>query len=267
MIRSATDYWIRDSRFVALSDIGLIAKESDNKLVVFANSLKTAAGLSGVQITAYGANNQVLGMATTDGEGVAQLEYERKAYPGFQPAMIIAKTADDFNYMPFSSTKVNTSRFDVNGKSVSASGMDAFIYGERDIYRPGEEIHAAAILRDKQWKNPGEIPVRFRLVMPNGKELKNLRKMLNSSGAAEISVPLPAEAYTGSYQLELYSGNDVLLGTKTISVEEFVPDRIKVDVSVNRPSLKPEIQPLLNLQRSICSVLLQPTEIMNSKCR
>ncbi len=239
MIRSAESYWVRDSRFIALSDIGLIAKESREKLVVFANSLKTAEGLNGVKVTAYGANNQVLALGTTDAQGVAELAYIQKEFAGFQPAMLVAESADDFNYLPFSSTKVNTSRFEVNGKSIPLSGMDAFIYGEIDIYRPGEEIHAAAILRDKLWRNPGEIPVKFRVVMPNGKEMKSVRKILNAEGAAEISVPLPDEAYTGTYQLELFSGNDVLLGTKSISVEEFVPDRIKVDADADRKSLVP----------------------------
>lgn len=239
MIRSATDYWIRDSRFLAVSDIGLIAKESRDKLVVFANSLKTADAMNGVQVTAYGSNNQVLGMGTTDAQGAVEINYTRKEYAGFQPAMLIATTADDFNYLPFQSTRVNTSRFDVDGKSIALTGMDAFIYGERDIYRPGEEIHQSLVLRDKQWKSPGEIPVRFRLVMPNGKEMKNIRKMLNAEGSAEISVPIPYEAYTGAYRLEVYSGNDVLMGTKIVSVEEFVPDRIKVDVAVSRAALKP----------------------------
>ncbi|WP_336517412.1 alpha-2-macroglobulin [Pollutibacter soli] len=239
MIRSATDYWIRDSRFLAVSDIGLIAKESRDKLVVFANSLKTADAMNGVQVTAYGSNNQVLGMGTTDAQGAVEINYTRKEYAGFQPAMLIATTADDFNYLPFQSTRVNTSRFNVDGKSISLTGMDAFIYGERDIYRPGEEIHQSLVLRDKQWKSPGEIPVRFRLVMPNGKEMKNIRKMLNDEGSAEIAVPIPYEAYTGAYRLEVYSGNDILLGTKTISVEEFVPDRIKVDVAVSQTVLMP----------------------------
>ena len=95
--------------------------------------------------------------------------------------------------------------------------MDAFIYAERDIYRPGEKINANVLLRNGEWRSPGEIPVKFKFVMPNGKELKSFRKMLNEQGSAEVSVDLPQSAITGSYQLELYSGNDVLLSTKTFA--------------------------------------------------
>jgi alpha-2-macroglobulin len=236
-IRSTEDYWNKDSRFISLSDIGLIAKEGKEKMLVFANSIKTAASLNSVNVTVYGANNQVLGIGTTNSDGVAEVAYARKEFSGFRPAMVIAKTADDFNYLPFSSTRVNTSRFDVGGKSYNTSGMDAFMYAERDIYRPGEKINANVLLRTNDWKSPGEIPVKLKFIMPNGKEMKGLRKMLNEQGSAEVSIDLPTGAITGSYQLELYSGNDVLLSSKTFSVEEFVPDRIKVTAQLGKPFL------------------------------
>ena len=51
-IRSATDYWMSDSRFISISDIGLIAKEGKDKLFVFANSIKTAQPVNGVNVVA-----------------------------------------------------------------------------------------------------------------------------------------------------------------------------------------------------------------------
>jgi alpha-2-macroglobulin len=236
-IQSTEDYWLNDSRFISLSDIGLIAKEGKEKMLVFANSIKTAASLSGVNVTVYGANNQLLGNGSTNSEGVAEIAYARKEFSGFKPAMVIAKTADDFNYLPFHNTRVNTSRFDVGGKNWNPAGMDAFIYAERDIYRPGEKINANVVLRTNDWKTPGELPVKMKFIMPNGKEMKSFRKMLNEQGSAELSIDLPMAAVTGSYQLELYSGNDVLLSSKSFSVEEFVPDRIKVSAQLSKKAL------------------------------
>ena len=43
MIRSTEDYWIKDSRYISLSDLGLIAKEGQDKIYVFTNSIKNAA--------------------------------------------------------------------------------------------------------------------------------------------------------------------------------------------------------------------------------
>ena len=236
-IQSTEDYWIKDSRFLSLSDLGLIAKEGKEKMMVFVNSIKSAQAMNGVNVTVYGSNNQVLGMGTTNADGVAEVTYVQKEFSGFKPAMIIAKTADDFNYLPFSNTRVNTSRFETGGKSWTATGMDAFIYAERDIYRPGEKVNANVVLRTKDWKTPGELPVKMKFIMPNGKEMKSFRKMLNEQGSAEVNIDLPMAAVTGSYQLELYSGNDVLLGSKSFSIEEFVPDRIKVATKLGKESL------------------------------
>jgi uncharacterized protein YfaS (alpha-2-macroglobulin family) len=239
MIRSTKDYWVRDNRFLSLSDIGLIAKEGAENLIVFANSIQTAQPLKGVNIVAYGANNQILGMGATDDQGMASIKYQRREFAGFKPAMIIAKTAEDFNYLPFASTRINTSRFDVSGKTMNATGLDAFIYEERNIYRPGEKINYSVILRDYTWKSPGEIPVKLKFLLPNGKELKTFRKTLNDQGSVDGSIDLPVTAITGSYSLEVYTSNDILLSTEAFHVEEFVPDRIKVTATLNKEFYEP----------------------------
>ncbi|RYE28635.1 MAG: hypothetical protein EOP48_33275, partial [Sphingobacteriales bacterium] len=123
-VRSDKDYWLSDSRFISKSDIGLIAKEGKDKLYVFANSLQTALPLPGVNIIVYGNNNQVLGIGATKEDGVAEIAYTRKEFAGFRPAMVVAKTAADFNYLPFSNTKVNTSRFEIGGKTLNQTDLN-----------------------------------------------------------------------------------------------------------------------------------------------
>jgi uncharacterized protein YfaS (alpha-2-macroglobulin family) len=238
VIRSASDYWVKDSRYISLSDLGLITKEGQDKIYVFTNSIKTAQAISGASVSVYSTNNQLIGTAATDKDGVATIAYSKKDFSGFKPAMIIAKTADDFNYLPFNNTRVNTSRFDVGGKRSNPSGFDAFVYAERDVYRPGEKINFSVILRDAQWKNPGDVPLKMKFLMPNGKELKSFRKSLNEEGSLEGSIDIAAAAITGSYTLDVYTSTDVLLASKNFSVEEFVPDRIRVNAKLNKEFLR-----------------------------
>jgi uncharacterized protein YfaS (alpha-2-macroglobulin family) len=238
-LRSDKDYWVQDSRFISLSDIGLIAKQGTDKLTVFANSIKSANGLQGVTVNVYGINNQLMGTGSTNSSGVAEITLVKRDFSGFKPAMVIAKTAEDFTYLPLNSTRVNTSRFDVGGKHSNATGLDAFVYAERDIYRPGERVNFALLVRDQRWKSPGEIPVQMKFLFPNGKEFKTFRKSLNEGGAAEAGIDIPSSAITGSYLLEVYSSNNILLTSKNFMIEEFVPDRIKVSSKLDRPSLKP----------------------------
>ena len=242
MIRSAEDYWVRDSRFISFSDIGLIAKQGAGKFFVFVNSLKTAAPLQGVTLNVYGNNNQLLGTGATGADGAAEISVAAKDFAGYKPAMIVARTADDFTYLPLGSTRVNTSRFDVGGKKANPTGLDAFIYAERDIYRPGEKVNFSVLLRDRKWRSPGELPVKMRFLLPNGKELKAFRKTLNEQGAVEAAVDISGAAITGTYVLELYSSNDVLLASKDFMIEEFVPDRIKLSARSSKPWLRPNEQ-------------------------
>src|SRR5690606_6195891 len=176
MIRSTADYWVRDSRFISVSDLGLIAREGNDKIFVFTNSIKTAKPVKDVAVAVYSSNNQLIGKGVSNADGVAEVEYVKKDYSGFSPAMVIAKTGDDFNYLPFSNTRVNLSRFDVSGRRNNPSGLDAFVYAERDIYRPGEQINFSVVIRDRQWKSPGRIPLKLKMLLPNGKELKTFRK-------------------------------------------------------------------------------------------
>ena len=192
-----------------------------------------------MNVSVYSANNQLIGTGSTDKDGVATIAYSKKDFSGFKPAMVIAKTADDFNYLPFNNTRVNTSRFDVAGKRNNPSGFDAFVYAERDVYRPGEKINFSVILRDAQWKNPGDIPLKMKFLMPNGKELKSFRKSLNEEGSVEGSIDIATAAITGSYTLEVYTTTDILLASKNFSVEEFVPDRIRVNTTLSKTFLRP----------------------------
>ncbi len=239
MVRSTEDYWVKSSRYISVSDIGMIAKEGQDKIFVFANSLKTAESMNDVQVNVYGYNNQLIGSGVTNGEGVAEIDFSRNDAKGFRPAMIIAKTGDDFNYLPFNDTRINTSRFDVGGKRMNPTGMDAFIYAERDIYRPGESVRFSVILRNSEWQSPGDIPLKFKFLYPNGKEFKSFRKNLNEEGSMESTIDLPVSAITGTYNLEVYSSNDILLSTQNFMVEEFVPDRIKVTATLDKKELAP----------------------------
>jgi uncharacterized protein YfaS (alpha-2-macroglobulin family) len=249
-IRSTEDYWISDSRFISKSDLGIIAKEGKDNIAVFVNSIHEANPVNGAQVLAYGSNNQLLGTATTDALGFASINLNRKNYEGFKPAMVIVKTPDDFNFIHFKNSLINTSRYDVGGRTGNPAGLDAFIYEERDIYRPGETVNFAAIIRKADWTSPGEIPVLVKMLRPDGKEYRSFRKTLNEEGAFEGSVELADAALTGTYTLEVYTSSHVLLGSKNINVEEFMPDRIRLNVKTDKPSAKPGESVTLDINAS-----------------
>lgn len=233
-VASKDHYWIQDSKILSISDIGMIVKQEQDNMYVFTNSIRTTNALSGVKVSFISTNNQRMYTATTDADGIAVFNNMSKLAPGFKPGLITAKMNDEFSFVWMNQSQVETSRFDVGGRMPNATGLNAWIYAERNLYRPGETIHASTIVRTESWEKPGEIPVKLKLVMPNGKEFATMRKILNEQGSCETLFNIPASAPTGTYVLEAYTGNDVLLNSYNFSIEDFVPDRLKADVKIDK---------------------------------
>ena len=235
-VDSKDEAYLQANQLVSLSDIGLVAHQTKNEVFVWANSIHTAEPLQGVEVTLVSNNNQSVYTLKTDGSGFVRFDKVAEKAPGFTIAMLTARSSDDFNFMFLPDTQVETSRFDVAGKYDNESGFDAFVYGDRDIYRPGETIHFNTIIRSQTWQSVGEIPVLIRILTPNGRELQVFRKTTNAQGAITTDVSLSPAAVTGSYSIEVLNANNVLLTSQSVSVEEFVPDRIKVDVLTDKRS-------------------------------
>ena len=64
--------------------------------------------------------------------------------------MIMAWSDDDFSFLMLDHFGIDTTGLDVSGTSVDASGLQAYVYGKRDIYRPGETLDAAILVRNAQ---------------------------------------------------------------------------------------------------------------------
>ena len=237
-VRSDDEQYMQATQLVSISDIGFMVKETPEEVYVFANSILTAQPMAGVKVNLISTNNQTLATADTDGEGVAKFTDVRKKFPRFSVGMVTGTADKDFNYLLLSQNSVETSRYEVGGIRENLSGYQAFIYGDRNIYRPGETVNLNTIVRDGKWKSAGAIPVKIKILLPNGKEFSTQKGTLNEQGAFSTSVKLPVSAITGTYNAEVYTANDVLLTSRSMSVEEFIPDRIKVTVQTSKPFLK-----------------------------
>lgn len=244
-VGSKDEAYLEANQLVSVSDIGLVARQTGDEVLVWANAIRTAEPMQGVEITLVSSNNQSVYTLKTDGSGFAKFDNVDEKAPGFKIAMLTARTDDDFNFLFLPDTQVETSRFEVEGKRDNTSGFDAFVYGDRDIYRPGETIHLNTVVRAEPGagksgaaasgvSSPGEVPVLIRVLMPNGREYRVFRKTTNEQGAVVTDVPLDPAAVTGTYTVEVLNANNILLTSEPVSVEEFVPDRIKVDVLTDR---------------------------------
>ncbi len=232
--------WLQVSKLVAVTDLGLIVKQgATGGTVVFANSIRTAEPLAGVTVNLVSSNNQVIGTTTTDKAGVAQFD-SAASMKRFTLGMITAVKEADFSFLDLTKSRVETSRFEVGGLTSNTAHYQAFLYGGRNLYRPGDTVRTNTVIRTEDWKSPpAGLPMKIRLLLPSGKEYSSLQQKLSAAGSFESRFILPPTIMTGLYTLEVLTGNDVLLTSEQISVEEFIPDRLKVTVTAAPKTVKP----------------------------
>jgi len=238
-IANPSDSWRSTAKLISISDLGIILKRSNDELLVFVVSLESNKPESGVQISLVSTNNQTVAIQHTDGDGVAKFAPLNEVMKGFSLKLVTAEKGDDFNFLNLEDYRIETSRFDVGGKEDLQGKYDAFLYGDRTLYRPGETINLSGIVRILTQELPKEMPIRIKVLNPQGTKISEFQRTLNEEGSFELQYPTQPTALTGEYRFDLYTGNDLFLSTYRVSVEEFVPDRIRLNMKPSPTTAEP----------------------------
>lgn len=226
---------------VAYSDVGLIVRQDPlGNLTVFTNSLKTAQPMGQVSLTVISHNNQVMATGKTSASGSHTFPSLSENPYRFTPALITAETSDGgYSFISLSETRTDLSRYDVAGFTENETGMMGFINPERNLYRPGEAIRYSVIIRNRDWEPVKKVPFRVIAVLPDGNQFMSERKETDETGDFTGMIPTAISSPTGKWRLEVYSADQILLNSETFFIEEFVPDRILVQTSLNKTSYEP----------------------------
>lgn len=230
-VRNRDERWIGDSRYAMITDIGLSARISGDYLMVWANSLTDAGPLSGVTVTLLSKNNQTLVEGKTDSRGLAIFENIKDKLAGFEPFVIIAVRDGDMSYLRLDETLLPISDFDVAGRPYLSSGYEAFLYTDRGVYRPGDTVHIVSLVRGASATLPPDFPYFLTVFDNQGRKFSSYRLNTGGSAMAVVDFPVPDFAATGKYAVAAIIGEDLRIGQAAFLIEEFMPDRIKVDIA------------------------------------
>ena len=238
-VANPQEQWRTTSKIVSVSDLGIIVKRSTSEVLVFVVDLESNEPVSSAQVTLVSTNNQLMGAAQTDAGGVAKFETGGREKEGFFLKLVTVEKGGDYNFLNLSDYQVETSRYDVGGKYDRPGNSDAFLYGDRNIYRPGETIIVAGIVRDLSGASVAGRPVRLTLSNPRGNVIAEFQRKLNAGGSFEIAHPTLGSAMTGQYRIDLSTPTEAFLASTGVMVEDFVPDRLKVKLSTSVESARP----------------------------
>ena len=214
----------RISRNVFASNLGLIAKKgNDNILHVIVNDLISALPLNEVSIGVYDYQMQLVVSGKTDQNGSVELSCERR------PFLIIASKDKDRNYLKTNDgSSLSLSSFDVDG-SKPENGIKAFIYGERDVWRPGDSIYVSVIIKDLLKELPAGHPVQFELINPLEQRVDNQIRKPDGSNLLVFKTLTAQDAITGNYKALIRIGGATF--EKRIRIETIKPNRLKINLT------------------------------------
>lgn len=234
-----------DSRFVMLSDLGIILKADNEEENIRAYLVSLASGepVSGAEVEVLGANGIALFSGKTDKNGEIGLPslrgYEREK----QVTAITAKFKDDLAVMPYYDYQtVLRPKNNVNtyGKEFSETSLNGFVFTERDLYRAGETARFGFILKQGKFENKmPNLPLTATVYSANGQLLAKEKIGLTENGFGEFSFKIPEKAVNGVYQFNIEKADGTaLLVSKNFHVMDFVPDTIKASIENNMASGK-----------------------------
>jgi alpha-2-macroglobulin len=211
-------------RNVLGSDLGILAKRGDNDNLFVVNNLQTTEPMSGVELELYDFHQNIIARAKTDNKGMAKIDVANLS--NVKPFMVVAKSGKQRGYLRLDQgTALNMSRFDIAGAKYE-KGLKGFIYGERGVWRPGDELFINFILEDKDKALPANHPVVFELKDPKGALVAKRSSTSGMNGFYNFTCRTEESAVTGNYTATVKVGGATF--TKNIKIESIKPNRLKI---------------------------------------
>jgi len=234
-------YNARIATNILATDLGVIAKRGENKSYLFAvNNIVTTEPISNARVELYTYQQQKIATAATSSEGIASFQLDKFAY------FAIVSLGNQSTYVKLDDgLSLSVSNFDVAGETLQ-KGLKGFIYGERGVWRPGDNLYLSFILNDASNKLPKSHPIKFRLNDPNGKTVYQTIQKTNELNHYAFTVPTSAEAPTGNWEAMISVGGAKFY--KSIKIETIKPNRLKIKNTFSRKTLSSSYPNTSNLE-------------------
>ncbi|WP_051340523.1 alpha-2-macroglobulin family protein [Azospirillum halopraeferens] len=228
------------TQWFVVSDLGLSTIQGEDGLLVFARSLATADPVAGVELRLLARNNAELGTAQTGPDGMARFDAGllRGSGGGSAQALFAYHGSGDFSFLDLSAPAFDLSDRGVGGREAPGP-LDAFLYPERGIYRPGETVNLALLLRDADARAVTGLPLTLKVLRPDGFEVERRSVTDAGSGAYATRIAIPVSAYTGQWSVTAHTDPDgAAVGRADFLVEDFVPPRLEFTLRSDAEALE-----------------------------
>jgi uncharacterized protein YfaS (alpha-2-macroglobulin family) len=213
----------RSSRNFIAANIGLIAKvDDDNRWHLASTDLRQGLPLADTQLKFYNYQNQEIARARSDAQGLTSIVTDSR------PFYLAAENGAQRGYLKLSeSLALPVSHFDVGGVKVER-GIKGTLYGERGVWRPGDQMYLTFVLQDPQDAIPEEHPATLELINPRG---QTVLSQVNANPVGDFyhfAVRTRDDDLTGSWRARVLLGGQSF--ERTLRVETVMPNRLKIEL-------------------------------------
>lgn len=212
-----------------LSDIGVSAHRYHNRLDIFTQSLENGGAQQGVEVALLDEKGQTLAQAASDAQGHVQLENSQQA------ALLLARKDGQTTLLDLKLPALDLAEFAIAG--APGYSKQFFMFGPRDLYRPGETVILNGLLRDSDGKTLPDQPVKLEVVKPDGQVLRTVVSQ-PENGLYRFTYPLDSSAPTGMWHIRANTG-DNQPRMWDFHVEDFMPERMALNLSAQKTPLAP----------------------------
>ncbi|MCL2801177.1 MAG: MG2 domain-containing protein [Treponema sp.] len=220
---------ITKSRNIMVSDLGLHAKRAlDGSWLITTVNLVTARASPNTEYRVLNYQGRLLHQGRTNSSGIATVPASVDTGNGSR-LVIYAESNLGRAYLRVNdSLALAMSHFDIAG-GTPTSGIRGLIYGERDVWRPGDDVYLTFLLADPLGTLPTNHPVSFELEDPRGRPVVNRTFTSSVDGFYPIHFSTASDAPTGDWTARVRVGGSTF--NRNVKIETIMPNRLKIDLN------------------------------------
>jgi alpha-2-macroglobulin len=221
----ATDGKLRAYTIVVITDIAIITKSGQGRLMSFVVDRRTGDPIANIPVKVW-IDQKEVASKPTDQQGLVDT------------AVSVAKPEN------VAVLAAGQNQFAINAPGGWNLGDDpnrnlkGYTYTDRPVYRPGDTAHFNTIVRSQTasgYTVPQGQDIRLELRDPQTYDVIWTKTVtLSQMGTATWDFPIPADAHLGSYYLNMQIGERYIEGTN-FSVEDYKKPEYAVKVAAQTP--------------------------------
>ncbi|MDP1822229.1 MAG: alpha-2-macroglobulin family protein [Archangium sp.] len=207
---------------VQSSDVSATVKLLEGGVLVWATHLSDAKPIAKAKVELLGRDGRSLKKGTTDDDGLVRLSFTGVAIDEGEELVVVVSEKNDVAVTALSEQTLSHAWQFGLPEQTGAARLDAVLFTERGVYRPGETVHVKAIL-------PSAGAAQLRITDSRGQAVLDKKLQVDALGGGDLDLKLNEKAAVGGYSVRLT--RDGRSTTRNFQVQEYRVPTFEVKLS------------------------------------